>query len=99
MSQIAQQDHKTIVGPFDDGNLNDEQKKQLRRAYLRGTILDCVLIHKDEGVEKQSKVIYAKKTNNALSVVIYDTNAGGVVDADCGNFQPDDYTDDTPTDE
>lgn len=100
MSQIAQQDHKTIVGPFDDGILNNEQKRQLRRACLRGTILDCVLTYKVEGVEKQSKVIFANIHSTAgLVVVFYDNATIGLVEVNCGNFQPDDYTDDTTIDE
>lgn len=94
MAQIAQQDHLVIDCGTSFLEPTDEAKGKLRKAYLRGTLLDCVLVIKNEDEHSMAKVIEVMKyTDNTLSV-----RHNALDSIDCGAFQPEDYTDDVPYD-
>lgn len=99
MAQIAQQDHLYI----EVANLTaptDAEKAQIRKAYLRGTALDIILKGDVQGMETQTKVVQTKvitgaPVGNGLTAFV--TIGSQITGVACGEFQPSDYTDDTPS--
>lgn len=100
MAQIAQQDNIVVdfgtIESFDD--VSEEAKKQLRRAYIRGTILDVVIKLKSESFESVGNIVAAYVVNNRVNVYIVDTINDNLKGIDCGAVQPEDYSDDIPYD-
>lgn len=102
MAQIAQQDNIVVdigtISSWED--VSEDAKRQLRRAYIRGTIHDVIVKAKDEGDnETTSKVIatYKYVVDNALVVTFQDSFFDDQpYRFSCGAFQPEDYSDDVP---
>lgn len=94
MAQIAQQDNIVIFCGESFANVTDEAKSKLRKSYLRGTLFDCVLEAKNEDEHSIAKAIQVMKyTDNTISVRLNLSDS-----IDCGELQPEDYSDDVPYD-
>lgn len=108
MAQMAQQNHLVIKAGYLGEEQSEEVKKQLRRAYLRGTLMDVVIDCETEGPFQHEivKVIGCNVTYKDIEhktlqdMQVYTIRfSERFAEIDCGKFQPDDYADDTPTDE
>lgn len=99
MAQIAQQDHVVINCGESFANMTEEAKKKLRKASLRGTILDVVLTAVIDLNEETTKILaYTKTDDGFLYVYFVDSANAELAEVDCGQYQPEDYTDDVPYD-
>lgn len=100
MAQMAQQSHLVIKAGYLGDEQSEEVKKQLRRAYLRGSLLDVIVESENEEFTEIARVLsYFVSGSNILFISFRSSIDEETYKLDCGAFQPDDYTDDTPTDE
>lgn len=78
------------ISSFED--VSDDAKKQLRRAYLRGTIYNVIIkAETEDNDEMTSKVIATYKNVYGLTATIQDSLNENSYIISCGEFQPEDY--------
>lgn len=99
MANIAQQDHLYImVDGFEE--LTDTEKATLRRACIRKTINDVILVQEGASSNLERKVLGANTPNVVGApcyIYVYNTEEEAVVTYNLGNTIASDYTDDTPS--
>lgn len=100
MAQMAQQDHLVIDCGESFQYVSEEVKAKLRKAYLRGTLLDVVLSAVDGQDIAKTKIIASHKyDDDHIDVYLIDSiRDESLLVLDCGLLQPEDYTDDVPYD-